>query len=286
MLEEFEIFLTRFWGHRKSQMPLRAQPLHEAVNYSLFGGGKRFRPQLSFATAQALKLDPKVVYPFAAAVEMIHTYSLIHDDLPCMDNDDVRRGKPTNHRQFSEALALLAGDSLLTEAFLLLSASYQNQPDISLKLINLLAGSAGASGMIAGQVMDLDSQGRLLKDSARRIDDQKDLEQLHLRKTGDLIRASVEGVGIIAGVGEKTQKQLGELGLLIGLSFQVADDIEDFDDHTKNEGFGFPGLMGRDAAMKMLNDLSRQTHEKMAELDLNWQPLSGLVQFNLKRIQP
>ncbi|ORJ62895.1 polyprenyl synthetase family protein [Geothermobacter hydrogeniphilus] len=196
--------------------------LHKAMRYSVFAGGKRIRPVLMIAACEAAGGERETVLPAACAMEMIHTYSLIHDDLPAMDDDDFRRGKPTNHRVFGEALAILAGDGLLTEAFRLLAdpdAGARLAPVTRLRILELMARSAGSFGMVAGQVVDMESEGRAI--------DFPTLEFIHTRKTGALILAAIQTGALVAGADEETFASLSRYGEAAGLAFQVADDILD-----------------------------------------------------------
>ncbi|WP_054949518.1 polyprenyl synthetase family protein [Numidum massiliense] len=196
--------------------------LQEAMTYSLLGGGKRLRAILTIATAEALGAAPTDVLPFACAIEMIHTYSLIHDDLPAMDDDDMRRGKPTNHRVYGEATAILAGDALLTKAFGLMSKSVHTSKVTAedlLYLIDEAARAAGAEGMVGGQVDDLLGEKRQLV-----LDE---LVHIHRRKTGALLKLSVRAGAILAAASEVQLAALSRYAENVGLAFQIQDDILD-----------------------------------------------------------
>lgn len=196
------------------------QQLAQAMRYSVMAGGKRLRPMLCFATASALGLDYRQVNAPAVALELIHTYSLIHDDLPAMDNDQLRRGMPTCHIAFGEATAILAGDALLTLAFEILSAPMGVDAATQLQMLQLLAKSAGASGMIQGQQLDIGSEGKNLDLTA--------LSEIHRHKTGDLIRAAV-ALGALAAI-SATDSRYASLCLYaehIGMAFQIQDDVLD-----------------------------------------------------------
>ena len=204
------------------------ESIRKAMRYSLFAGGKRLRPTLVLEAAECCGLSAKKTLKTAAALEMIHTYSLIHDDLPAMDDDDLRRGKPTSHKVFGEAMAILAGDGLLTKAF---EAAAENAADLKLKgrdaaeLIRLIAFGAGAEGMVGGQVADLAAEGmskKLSKAAAARI-----LEAVHRRKTGALIVASLDAGAVLAGASDAKRDALRSYGECIGLAFQIADDVLD-----------------------------------------------------------
>jgi geranylgeranyl diphosphate synthase type II len=197
--------------------------IHRAVRYSLFAGGKRIRPLLVLAAAEAVGGADDDAMPLACAVEMIHTYSLVHDDLPAMDDDDLRRGKPTSHKVFGEAMAILAGDALLTRAFHLLA---EVAPDAGaetvrrrLRAIAVLGEAAGTTGLIGGQVTDLESEGRVV--------DAPSLERLHRAKTGALLSACVRGGALLAGAGASDLARLEAYGSAVGLAFQVVDDVLD-----------------------------------------------------------
>jgi geranylgeranyl diphosphate synthase type II len=197
--------------------------IHRAIRYSLFAGGKRIRPLLVLAAGEAVGGDTDELLRLACAVEMIHTYSLIHDDLPAMDNDDLRRGKPTSHKVFGEAMAILAGDALLTRAFHLLAEGGGSGDDGRLhrrqEAIAILGAACGTTGLIGGQVQDLESEGRAV--------DAATLERLHLAKTGALIGACVRGAAVLAGADETDSRCLARYGSAVGLAFQVVDDILD-----------------------------------------------------------
>lgn len=196
--------------------------LHKAMRYSVFAGGKRIRPVLMIAACEAVGGDAGQVIPAACAMEMIHTYSLIHDDLPAMDDDDFRRGRPTNHKVFGEATAILAGDALLTEAFILLSNPEANQgiaPEVSRRIIHTMARCAGSLGMVGGQVVDMESEGKKI--------DFPTMEYIHTHKTGALILASIQTGALIGGADDAAFAALTRYGEAAGLAFQIADDILD-----------------------------------------------------------
>jgi geranylgeranyl diphosphate synthase type II len=196
--------------------------LHQAMRYSVFAGGKRIRPVLMIAACEAVGGDPTLVLPAACAMEMIHTYSLIHDDLPAMDDDDFRRGRPTNHRVYGEATAILAGDGLLTEAFILLS-NPELQTGIpaivSRQVIHTIARCAGSLGMVGGQTVDMESEGQQI--------DLPTLEYIHTHKTGALILAALQCGALLGGAEDAAFAALTRYGEAAGLAFQVADDVLD-----------------------------------------------------------
>jgi geranylgeranyl diphosphate synthase type II len=196
--------------------------IQRAVRYSLFAGGKRIRPVLVLAAGEAVGAERDELLPLACAVEMVHTYSLIHDDLPAMDNDDLRRGKPTSHKVFGEAIAILAGDALLTRAFhVLAEAPAADEPRLRrrLRVLALLGAACGTSGLIGGQVEDLESEGRVISPEA--------LERLHRAKTGALLSACVRGGALLGAATEAQLDALDRYAAAIGLAFQVVDDVLD-----------------------------------------------------------
>lgn len=193
--------------------------LKDAMRYSLLAGGKRFRPVLVLATVEALGGNTQQALPFACAIEMIHTYSLIHDDLPAMDDDDYRRGKLANHKVFGEGIAILAGDALLTFAFEVLSGLENIESSRVLRLIQEVSVACGSQGLIGGQVVDLESEGQEI--------DQLTLEYIHRHKTGKLFSAALRGGAIIGGADEAQLSDLALYGENLGLAFQITDDILD-----------------------------------------------------------
>jgi geranylgeranyl diphosphate synthase, type II len=243
MTEDNEAFLEAYLSARKGlidsalnkYMPAEdAYPpeIFKAVRYSLFAGGKRLRPILCLAAAEAVGGDIETVLPIACALELIHTYSLIHDDLPAIDNDDYRRGMPTSHKVFGEGIAILAGDALLTAAFHLLSRQDLMaglDPRMLLAVINDIAEAAGYSGMIGGQVVDMQSEGK--------VPDYETLHYIHSRKTGVMILVAVKSGARLSGATEEEIDALSEYGRNIGLAFQIADDMLNID--------GDPILMGK-----------------------------------------
>jgi geranylgeranyl diphosphate synthase type II len=219
--------LDRFFPADKHQ----PAALHRAVRYSLLSGGKRIRPLLVLAAAEAVGGRPAAVLPFACAVEMIHTYSLIHDDLPAMDDDRLRRGQPTSHIVFGEAIAILAGDALLTEAFRVMTSPQHlkslNQKRV-LQVIHAVAEAAGVLGMIAGQVADLDSEGQ---DADLAL-----VDFIHVRKTGALLLAAVRAGALLAEARPSALRSLSRYGEYLGLCFQIVDDVLDAEGDTALTG--------------------------------------------------
>jgi geranylgeranyl diphosphate synthase, type II len=206
--------------------------LHKAMRYSVFAGGKRVRPILMLAACQAVGGDTEVAIPAACSMEMIHTYSLIHDDLPAMDDDDFRRGNPTNHKVFGEAIAILAGDALLTEAFKLISSpcfADKASPAARLAVIHEIATCAGSYGMVGGQVVDMESEGKPDIDLPT-------VQYIHTHKTGALIKAAVVAGAILGGADEQKLAAITRYGEAAGLAFQIADDILDIEGTTEEIG--------------------------------------------------
>ncbi|MEN0058223.1 MAG: polyprenyl synthetase family protein [Bdellovibrio sp.] len=250
------------------------QELRKAMLYSATNGGKRFRPVLALLVGEMLGCSSERILPFAVAVEMIHTYSLIHDDLPCMDNDEIRRGKPTNHKVFGEDFALLAGDALLTEAFLLLANSYSQTSYLATSLIRLLSEAAGVRGMVGGQAIDLrSSQDKLTVPG---------LSQLHLLKTGALIRVAAEGAALIAGAKTSDTLSVRKFGEGLGLAFQIADDILDHGEKDQ-DARSFTALLGMDQVKKYLQEVSGEALSELHKVSAEAPLLEYLLHYNQSR---
>ncbi len=261
----------------------------EAMRYSLFAGGKRLRPILCLAATEAVGGSKEIALPVACALEMIHTYSLIHDDLPAMDNDDLRRGKPTNHKVFGEAMAILAGDGLLTEAFALLSHPdlTQNIPaERVVQVINLIAQAAGYKGMVGGQVMDLNYTGKEI--------DLKSLETMHRHKTGALIVASVKSGAIVGGGKAEEIDALGEYAVQIGLAFQIVDDILDVEGDVAEMGkrpgsdaeqnkATYPRLLGLSQAKERAKECIKKAIKALEPFERKALPLKAIAEYIGKR---
>ncbi len=244
--------------------------IHRAMRYSLFAGGKRIRPLLVLAAGEAVGGKREELLVLACAVEMIHTYSLIHDDLPAMDNDDLRRGKPTSHRVFGEAMAILAGDALLTRAFHLLAESPPEGEGRRRRqeAIAILGRACGTSGLIGGQVLDLESEGRALDPST--------LERLHRAKTGALLTACVLGAAALAGADEADSRCLAAYGAALGLAFQVVDDILDATEGAERLG----KTAGKDQAA------AKATYVSVHGLARAREVAAGLLGEALKAVAP
>ena len=275
--------------------------LKAAMTYSFAAGGKRLRPALLCAAYEVFGGKPADVLPAACALEMVHTYSLIHDDLPCMDDDDLRRGRPTCHKVYGEAGALLAGDALLTDAFnVLLSSPYpaRVRPNLAAAAA-VLARRAGTCGMVSGQAADLEAEGfldRRMSAARRRSEGLELLSYIHLHKTADLITAAVEMGGALAGAGPADISRLSAFGREIGLCFQVADDILDVTadkeklgksgSDARNHKLTFVTLLGveearRRAAKLLSSALAQLAGVKGSEAAKN--RLAGMAEYICKR---
>lgn len=237
--------------------------IYDAMKYSLMAGGKRIRPVLALAVCEMLGGHLDDVIPYACGIEMIHTYSLIHDDLPAMDNDDYRRGRLTSHKVYGEAVAVLAGDALLNFAFeTMLRYSIKNSRNIDRKVraMEIIAGASGVSGMIGGQIVDLESEGKAIP--------KETLNYMHKCKTGALIKASVMSAAVISGADERAAGCLEEFSEKIGLAFQIKDDILDVEGNldtmgkksgsdASNNKSTFVTLYGLEESKKMLDEVNR-----------------------------
>lgn len=254
--ETFQRYLTLV-EQTLAQLPWGKDILNESMNYSLMGGGKRIRPVLALASAEAVGGQIQDIVPAAAALELIHTYSLIHDDLPAMDNDDYRRGRLSNHKVFGEAQAILAGDALLTYAFELLAAPGLGLSAKQLRVIGEVAVAAGKNGMVGGQVADVAAEGQSLNLA--------EIEEIHKAKTGALLIVSARLGGILAGGTEQQIEALTEYARALGLAFQIKDDILDIvgDSKTIGKPVGsdlkkgkstYPSLLGLDGAEQQLHN--------------------------------
>lgn len=249
--------------------------LLESMEYSALDGGKRFRPVLVLATLEALGQDRKQGLPLALAIELIHTYSLIHDDLPLMDNDDVRRGRPTNHKVFGDAMALLAGDALLTEAFTVIAEAYVDEPRIAVELVTLVGRAAGPRGMVGGQAIDI------LPSPGQR--EEWEIRYLHTLKTGALIRVACEGAACLAAAPMHKRENLSQFGKSLGLAFQIADDIQDYNP-KKQEPTSFIAALGVDGTRELLERVTAQAESSLEAADLGESKLAKLCRFNLERV--
>jgi geranylgeranyl diphosphate synthase type II len=277
--------LARFLPGEENFPPV----LFRAMHYSVFAGGKRLRPILCIAAAEAVGGIMETVVPAACALELIHTYSLIHDDLPAMDNDDYRRGRPTSHKVFGDGMAILAGDALLTEAFRLLAGNELAERfpcDRILAAVREISAAAGCCGMVGGQVVDITSEGKRV--------DLSTLHYIHTRKTGAMIKASVRAGAILAGAGDDILRALGDYGEHTGLAFQIADDILDVEGDRRLLGketgadssrkkATFPALIGVAAAREEARALVKKALDAIAAFDGKADPLRWIAEFIVER---
>ena len=264
--------------------------LHRAVRHSLFAGGKRIRPILCMASHEAVGGKGERILPFACALEMIHTYSLIHDDLPALDNDDYRRGKPTCHYVFGEAMAILAGDALLTEAFRIMT-EWQPARECGegwgmLEVIHRVARAAGIGGMVGGQVVDIESEGREV--------DLPTLQFIHTHKTGALILVSVQTGARLGGATDAGFNALTRYGERIGLAFQIADDILDVEgkaeilgktpgsDRSKRKAT-YPSVVGLEESKRRAKELVEGALEALSDFGAEADPLRKIGRFIVER---
>lgn len=255
------------------QQALGLQVLAESMGYSLLSGGKRVRPLVGILLTEALGAHPRKTLPWVTAVEMIHTYSLIHDDLPCMDDDDERRGRATNHRVFGESIALLAGDTLLTEAFHHVGRSYADDPAKAIRAVILLSEAAGFWGMAGGQAMDLEAQ--------KKLPDQNQLLEMQAKKTGALFRMVCEGVAVLCGTSPEIQNSCRQFGTSLGLCFQLADDLIDSKDAI--EKGSLPDLIGLPRTREFLDMESARAFEALSSIGIQTGPLIEIVKWNQHR---
>jgi geranylgeranyl diphosphate synthase, type II len=295
MSESIEVYLARraeevnHW--LDCLLPSESVPpgiLHRAMRYSIFGGGKRLRPILVLAAGEALDGDTDDLMTPACAMEMIHTYSLIHDDLPSMDDDDLRRGRPTCHKAFSEAIAVLAGDALLTQAFRILSAETPTKDTTrQLRIIREIANAAGTvDALIGGQVADIENEGRSI--------DEETLDYIHRSKTGAMIRASVVAGAIGAGASQEHLERLAEYGERLGLAFQITDDVLDVTSTSEQLGktagkdekakkATYPALHGVEASERKASELINEAVSAVDFLGPRGSRLRELARFVIAR---
>ena len=260
------------------QLAAVANPhLRAAMVYSVEAGGKRLRPLLLLSVVAMYDGVIADALPAAAALEYVHTYSLIHDDLPAMDDDDLRRGKPTNHKQFGEALAILAGDAMLTDAFAILSRQY---PEKGVACVQILAEAAGSNGMVGGQVLDMDGENEQYH--------LETLKRMHEAKTGALIQAAIAMGGLFVTIPETDQTALADFSAAFGLGFQIKDDINDVTKTTAELGKTadkdviehkntFPELLGLDGAIQALQVEIAKAETALNELTVDAEPLAEIL---------
>ena len=264
-----------------------SERLVNAIHYAVHGGGKRIRPLLCYASAEAVGGTLDKADDCACAVELIHAYSLVHDDLPAMDNDELRRGQPTSHIKFDEATAILAGDALQSLAFELLANAGKIDPSSSLEMIRILSEAAGWKGMVAGQSLDIESAGK--------IKNEKDLALMHRLKTGALITASVKMGAISTGLASTTSlAQLETFATCMGLAFQIKDDILDVEGETevlgKQQGQDqslnkptYPAILGLEEARKRMLALFEEGTQALDSFGMNAEKLKGIASYIIER---
>ncbi|MBU3665430.1 MAG: polyprenyl synthetase family protein [Chthoniobacterales bacterium] len=260
--------------------------IHRAMRYSLLAGGKRLRPVLCCAASEACGGTTSDALPAACAAEMVHAYSLIHDDLPCMDDDDLRRGKPTSHKVFGEGVAVLCGDALLTEAFAVLARSEPRARFTAADLVGELSHAAGSRGLIAGQVADLQAEGKKPSEAP--------LYFIHAAKTGMLLRAALKLGGMCAGGSKKQIAALDRFGFALGLAFQIQDDILDATQSAKKLGksagkdakagkMTFPALYGLDQSRELSAHWTREAIRSLRVFGVKGEKLRHLAELILQR---
>ena len=278
--QEFEAYLADIF--KDSAAP---RDIIDAMEYSLFSGGKRLRPVMALYMARTLGVDDALAFPLSAAIEMIHTYSLIHDDLPAMDDDDLRRGRPTNHMKYGEDIAILAGDGLLNSAFeLMLENCPQENCGAYIKAIGYIAECAGVSGMIGGQVLDIKAQ----------AEDIEELKKMHGMKTGKMFSASIMPMAYIAGLAQNEEDAYLEFSQKFGLLFQITDDILDVKGSAqllgktpgKDAAFGkitYVTKYGLDKAFEMAHDTADACIKALKKTARDNEYLASLVEYTVKR---
>jgi geranylgeranyl diphosphate synthase type II len=261
--------------------------VHRAMRYSVLAGGKRLRPLLVIAGAEAVGGSAERVMPTACALEMVHTYSLIHDDLPAMDDDDYRRGRLTNHKVFGDAMAILAGDALLTLAFRLVADNAATAPDaVVCRVVAALADGAGTAGMVGGQVVDIESEGKAVTAQT--------LDYIHLHKTAALIRTSLEAGALLAGGATADVVTIARAGEHLGLAFQIVDDILDVEgslaelgktagSDVRKQKATYPALHGLDTSRRRARALIDETKAALAPFGPAADPIRALADYIFER---
>ena len=265
----------------------RPRRLHDAMRYAVFNGGKRVRPLLVYASGECLGIAEDLLDTPAAAIELVHAFSLVHDDLPAMDDDDLRRGKPTVHKQYDEATAILAADALQPLAFSVLAGQPKVSADIRARLVKLVADACGSLGMTGGQSMDLSAEGKALEAA--------EIEHMYALKTGALIHAAVVAPALLSeGLATERAAAIDAFGRTIGLAFQIKDDLLDIEGDTdvigkpagsdeRLEKATYPGLLGLDASRRRCNELLRGALEQLDDFEDAAEPLRWLAQFIVER---
>ncbi|MCR8745247.1 polyprenyl synthetase family protein [Romboutsia lituseburensis] len=288
VLKERAIYVEQLLNKYMPKEEGYQQTIMEAMNYSLSAGGKRLRPILTLEACKIVGGNEEDAIPFAVAIEMIHTYSLIHDDLPALDNDDLRRGRKTNHIVFGEDMAILAGDALLNYAFeVMLSSSVgKKNPEKYLRAINEIAKSSGIYGMIGGQVVDVQSENQQIP--------KEKLDYIHNNKTAAIIIGCMRAGAIIGGADEEQTDEITQYAKNIGLSFQIVDDILDIvGDETKlgkkvgsdidNNKSTYPSLLGLEKSKDIANELINEAKISIQKLSENVEFLNGLADYIIAR---
>ena len=288
---------SQYWSSRQKKVDAsldrflpaaktRPKTIHEAMRYSIFAGGKRLRPVICLASAEVISGKADAALPLACAVECIHTYSLIHDDLPSMDNDDFRRGKPTSHKVYGEGIAVLAGDALLTIAFEIAAQCKATARYSHATIIRELAHASGSQALVAGQVADLEGEGKKISPA--------DLRYIHENKTAALIASSIRLGAMAANATPKQLANLTDFGQSLGLAFQVIDDILDVTQTTEKLGKSagkdiaaqkatYPALLGLPKAKKEADRLTARARAALKPFGKNAGPLEAIADYLLKR---
>ncbi|MBX9186151.1 MULTISPECIES: polyprenyl synthetase family protein [Clostridium] len=282
MKKEVNTFLLNYFENKGSFNKV----IYDSASYSLNIGGKRIRPLLMLLTYNMYKENWREILEFSSAIEMIHTYSLIHDDLPCMDNDDLRRGKPTNHKVYGEDIAVLAGDALLNEAMNVMMKFSLNHGREALVASQKIAEAAGAEGMIGGQVVDIINEGKKISE--------EELRYMHMKKTGALIKVSIVAGAILGNASEEEIELLEKFGENLGLAFQIKDDILDVIGNTEklgkkvlsdeeNDKTNFISMHGLDYCIKECERLTNESINILDSLSVNTEALKILTKELLDR---
>ena len=278
--EKAEVINKALDGYLSDKEP---EILNKAMRYSVFAGGKRLRPVLMMSACEAFGGKGEDVLPFACAMEMIHTYSLIHDDLPAMDDDDLRRGIPTNHKVFGEDIAILAGDGLLSLAFETMADALMADADKKyIKAFKAIAAAAGTRGMVAGQTVDVASEGKQI--------DKETLEYIHINKTSAMIRGAIEAGAYIAGADDETVKKLAVAGEKTGLAFQIRDDILDVESTAevlgkpvmsdiKNDKKTYVSMYGVEYSKNKVKEYSDEAVRIVDSLECDGEVLKAIISY-------
>ncbi|MEI6132486.1 MAG: polyprenyl synthetase family protein [Bacillota bacterium] len=255
--------------HYLEKCPIESVTLRNAIDYSIKSGGKRIRPVLMLAIAKLYGKPYSLVLPYACALELIHTYSLVHDDLPCMDDDDLRRGKPTSHKVYGEAIAVLAGDAMLNIAHeLMLMDCEENLGGLSqIRAAKIISSAAGANGMISGQVIDIEMNGN--RESLEAI------KKMFSLKTGALLAAPINAAAELCEISQDEKAEFSNFAQIVGLMFQISDDILDYEDKDSV----FVKLMGLDSSKKYVDELAKEARKCLGKVDLNTWFLEEMVSF-------